>query len=210
MGRGLIAGGTTTITIAWDVDDVLNDLMRCWFEAYYEGKNITYKDIIQNPPLNILDLSLTEYLYSLDKFRISDEAFKMEPNEEILNWFQRNGKNFRHIALSATPINTAPVSAYWVTKHFGQWIQSYNFVPSKRDEIENYAHNQNKKDFLKWFEKADILVDDNIQNIKDAESIGIKGVLISKPWNTGGYSVKEALEVIDKYTKKTETIGVKN
>lgn len=188
------------LTIAWDVDDVLNDLMRCWFEEFKisspEHWDISYEDILKNPPHEVLNIGFQDYLDSLDKFRLSDKAYDMIPNREILSWFKENGHKYRHIALTATPVHTAPVSAYWVTTHFGKWINSFNFVPSKREGRTNYVHDNNKKEFLSWLGKVDFLIDDNEEHINGADSIGINGLLISRPWNRGGMSIEEALNCL--------------
>lgn len=194
-------GEIQILTIAWDVDDVLNDLMRQWLEDFELSSNkiqTLYDDILENPPHEILGISLHEYLNLLDIFRLSNKAYNMKPNEEIRSWFEEKGSSFRHIALTATPLKTAHVSAYWVTKNFGKWINSFNFVPSRRDEDNFSAQDKTKKEFLHRIKTVDILIDDNKNNIDDAESLGIKGILVSRPWNTGGHSIKEALGILDK------------
>ena len=70
-------------TIIWDVDDVLNDLMRAWFEDYAAlngtHTHITYDRLTSNPPHELLGISRMEYLESLDKFRLSEMAENMTP-----------------------------------------------------------------------------------------------------------------------------------
>ena len=71
-------------TIAWDVDDVLNELMFYWFEDCYknEHNNIkqNFKDLVNNPPQDILGISNDEYLKSLDRFRISEKGRNLPQN----------------------------------------------------------------------------------------------------------------------------------
>ena len=42
------------LTLAWDVDDVLNDLMQVWLEEAWLPAhpecNVTYRDLTSNPP----------------------------------------------------------------------------------------------------------------------------------------------------------------
>ena len=110
-------------TIAWDIDDVLNDLMRCWFEQSWLVTNpeykLEYEDLKQNPPHDILGISLKEYLISLDNFRVSESARKMQPVKEILDWFIKYGSSYRHIALTARSLETIPVLSNWVFRYFG-------------------------------------------------------------------------------------------
>ena len=58
-------------TIVWDVDDVLNDLMREWIENWSRparpGCTIAYHAITKNPPPRVLGISLEEYRKPLDE-----------------------------------------------------------------------------------------------------------------------------------------------
>lgn len=183
-------------TIVWDVDDVLNNLMQDWFVQNWCKSNpecsLKYTDIISNPPEECLNISFNEYIKSLDEFRL-ENALAMEPVPEVLEWFTQNGHNYYHIALTAVPVKCAHLSAAWVLKHFGTWIRSFNVIPSPRSTDPEVKYHKTKKDFLKWFKLADVLVDDNIFNIDGAKDLGIKTVLFPRPWNTVNLSVEEAL-----------------
>jgi len=187
-------------TIIWDVDDVLNDLMRTWFERWWIpshlGCPITYDQISKNPPHELLGVSKSEYLASLDEFRLSELAREMMPLPEILAWFYQKGDHFRHIALTATSLRTAPVSAAWVMRHFGRWIRSFHLVPSMRQGEKIPVYDQSKEEFLRWWGKGDILVDDNPLNIDVAEVLGIQTVLIPRPWNQSRLTLGEVLCVL--------------
>lgn len=187
-------------TIAWDVDDVLNDLMRVWFEGRWlkehPGCAIRYEDITENPPHELLGASRTEYLHSLDEFRLSEEFQKMSPLPEIKKWFLKYGPHFRHVVLTATPLVAAPASSAWVMRHFGEWIRTFHFIPSKRNGQNIPEYDETKADFLKWLGKADVLVDDNEENLQGAEKLGLKCVLIPRPWNRGKIGLTEALGTI--------------
>ena len=177
------------ITIAWDVDDVLNDLMRLWFEKEWLRTHpecqLRYADINENPPHNILGVSREEYLESLDNFRANSSCYKkMVPVLALKEWFIHHGHKFRHIALSAVPYAAAGESAKWVLTHFGEWIRTYHFIPSYRVTCKIPVYDKSKGEYLKWLQRADYLVDDNDVNIKGAESVGLKGVLFPRPWNS--------------------------
>ena len=161
-------------TIVWDVDDVLNDLMGAWFEDYAVSNgadsSIAYDRLTSNPPHVLLGISHEEYLASLDKFRLSGMAEKMPPVAEIFEWFCLYGNSAHNVALTATPLLASPVSAQWVMRNFGRWIRSFNVIPSSRPRIEATQYHISKFDFLRWWDKADILVDDSEENIAGALS----------------------------------------
>lgn len=185
-------------TVVWDVDDVLNDLMNNWFEIFKKTKNvnITFQQIKENPPHRILGISLNEYLKSLDEFRLSEHYQKMQPVNTVLDWFENYGGKFRHIALTATPLSTAPTTAQWVLKNFGKWIRTFHFVPSKRQQIAVPEYDKDKSDFISWIGKIDYFIDDNLENVMKAEQMGIRAILWRRPWNSASQSWEEALHFL--------------
>jgi hypothetical protein len=191
-------------TIVWDVDDVLNDLMRTWFERWWLPSHpdcaINYSQISENPPYTLLGISKSEYLNSLDHFRLSEIARDMSPVPDLLQWFHQNGYRFRHIALTSTPLSTAPSCAAWVMCNFGQWIRSFNLVPSPRHNEQIPDYDQSKEEFLHWWGKGDILVDDSPLNVATAHALGLQTVLIPRPWNQSQLTLGEALDVLTKLT----------
>ena len=184
--------------IVWDVDDVLNDLMRVWLESAWRpghpGCDIRYEAIAENPPHRILGTSRENYLASLDVFRMSRAGRKLEPVAEVVSWFIREGHRFRHAALTAVPLGTASISAEWVVSHFGRWIRSFNFVPSKRSGDPVYSHDLSKSDFLCWWGRADILIDDNPVHVDAARHLGMNALLMPRPWNQSRQTLSEVLE----------------
>lgn len=188
-------------TIVWDVDDVLNDLMRVWFEERWLKSHpecaVMYADITENPPHRLLGTSKSEYLRSLDEFRLSDGYQKMSPLSEVREWFLNNGLRFRHIVVTATPLVASPASSSWVFKHFSEWIRTFHFVPSRREGQDIPEYDEDKADFLRWLGKADILIDDNEENIKSAVGLGVKGLLFPRPWNDCKSSIKEQLKKLE-------------
>lgn len=184
-------------TIAWDIDDVLNNLTQIWFQKWLSGHpktKISYRQITENPPHRLLGINKKDYLASLDEFRLSKQFQKMIPGYEIQKWFFRYGDNFRHIAITQAPLHTANRSAEWVLRNYGRWIRTFHFIPSLRKGKTIPGYDKSKKDFLLWFQKADILVDDNEKNIIDCKEIGIKGFIFPRPWNSHNkLNLKEAL-----------------
>jgi hypothetical protein len=187
-------------TIVWDVDDVLNELMREWFTLCWVpdhgDQRITYEDIRENPPHQILGMSRQEYLASLDRFRLSEYAANMYPKPSLIKWFETYGNEFHHVALTATPLKSASKSAAWVMRHFGTWIRSYNFIPSMREHECLRVFHASKEDFLRWWGKADILVDDHPVNLTGAASLGIRAVCMPQPWNSCELNLAQTLELL--------------
>jgi len=190
------------LTIAWDVDDVLNDLMRLWLEHAWRPANpdcsVRYEDLNENPPNNIIGVKLEEYLTSLDSFRLSGIYDDMKPVEEIKDWFLVNGNKYRHIALTAVPIAAAPLSARWVFNNFGPWIRTFHFVPSSREQERIPEYDKDKGEYLKWLGKVDVLIDDNETNIRAARTAGVRGILVPRPWNGCNNTLSESLAILGK------------
>lgn len=189
------------LTIAWDVDDVLNDLMRSWLRDEWLPRHpecgVSYGDLRSNPPQTLLGVSLDEYLASLDRFRRSRYA-ELQPLPEAKGWFERHGHRYRHLALSAVPLESAPVSAAWVLRHFGAWIRSFHFVPSRRPGGSIPVYDAGKSDFLRWLGKADVLVDDTAANVEAAREAGFQAVLMPRPWNGGAGTDACALGALER------------
>lgn len=196
------------LTIAWDVDDVLNDLMYCWLTKKWLPEHpeckIRFEQITENTPEHIINTIKEEYLASLDNFRLSKLYTELMPNPEILAWFEKYGDKARHIALTAVPIKAAHISANWIVKNYGKWIRSFTFIPPLRIDEKIPEYNHNKIDYLKWLNKIDILVEDNDHNIRKAERLGIKGILVKRPWNKSNLLIKDALALINKIIKEEE------
>ena len=184
------------LTIVWDVDDVLNALMRDWFtgewKPHHPESRQSYADLTANPPHEVLGVTREQYLDSLDRFRLSGAAHEMAPNPEALAWFRTHGTNFRHIALTARPLDTAPPAAEWVMRHFGNYVRVFGVVPC-RSSADTPAYDRNKSEFLEWWGRGDILVDDSPDNIASAERIGVCGGLFPQPWNRGVGSALDSL-----------------
>lgn len=184
------------MTIVWDVDDVLNDLMRAWFTEAWRPSHpecaLSYNDIVENPPDRVLGVAKEAYLESLDCFRVSQQASQMSPNSAILDWLGRHGARCRHLALTARPIQSVPHAAEWVFRHFGAYVRAFGVVPS-RLQAGSPVYDRTKAEFLAWFSGAAVLVDDSPENITAAEAVGVTGILYPRPWNRGADTAAEVL-----------------
>ena len=190
------------LTIAWDVDDVLNELMRTWLEVWWRPKHpgciLNYEDIRKNPPHPLLGVELDEYLQSLDEFRLSGRYEQMQPNPEVLEWFKKHGSSFRHIAVTSVSRIAAPVSASWVIRHFGDWIRTFHFVPSSRRGEMLPEYDTTKADYLRWLNRVDVFIEDNEHNVTGLPKTGIKYFLVSRPWNLSTFSMDDLLGTLSR------------
>ena len=185
------------LTIIWAVDDVLNSLTRSWFEEFWMPGHqecaVRYGQILENPPHALLGINSKEYLASLDQYR-SVAFSRFEPVREVMDWFRCHGHRGRHMALTATPLRSAPYSAEWVMRHFGTWIRSFHFVPSRREGEQIPQYDLSKESFLAELGRGDVFLDDSPWNIEGAARVGLKTILIPQPWNESRQSLSEALQ----------------
>ncbi|MFA4858468.1 MAG: hypothetical protein WC901_07040 [Candidatus Margulisiibacteriota bacterium] len=187
-------------TIVWDVDDVLNDLMRVWFEEFWHPLHnqlaLDYAGIKINPPHALLGVKQEEYLASLDDFRLSGRYDRLAPTAEIKQWFATHGSKCRHVALTRIPVAVSHVSAAWVMKNFGDWIRSFHFIPSFRAGENPPVYDESKGTYLNYFGKADLLIDDTLENVEAAKKAGIKTLTFPRPWNKSTLTVKQLLDEV--------------
>ena len=192
-------------TIVWDVDDVLNDLMHAWFTSAWQpahpGSPLRYQDLHDNPPYRSLGIARAEYLASLDAFRISPQARLLAPNPAVLAWLRQYGARFRHVALTARPLESAPAAAEWLFRHFGEYFRCFGVVPSRPD-ARTPLYDRDKGGFLEWLGRADLFVDDSAENIALAQKAGVRAILYPQPWNGSPHSVAA---VLDQLARTAET-----
>jgi hypothetical protein len=187
------------LTIVWDVDDVLNDLMAAWFHQWWLPGHpdclVTYAGLRENPPHTVLGIEKSEYLASLDDFRCSERGRALTPNPEIVRWMREQGHRFRHLALTARPLPTAGVAAEWVFRHFSEYIRCYGVVPSRLDP-DAPQYDRDKAGFLRWFGEADYFLDDSEANVAAVSELGVKALLFPQPWNRASSAVGDILKLL--------------
>ncbi len=189
------------LTIAWDRDDVLCELMRSWFvDAFrpaHPDSTASFEDIADNPPLTSLGMTRQDYLGSLDAFRASPAFVDMPPAPDVLDWFERNGDNYRHVVVTATTLASAADAAAWTFRHFGRWVRGFHLLPALRDGDDLPAHDADKGSILARLDGVAVLVDDSPKNIAAAEAVGVPGVLVPQPWNDAPGTLTDALGRLD-------------
>jgi hypothetical protein len=185
------------LTIVWDVDDILNNLMQQWFHdgwlAEHSDCRLAYAELTSNPPDTVLGVQRSEYLDSMDRFRSTEQGCNLTPNPQVLDWFREQGSHFRHIALTARPLETAPDVAHWIMRHFGGWIRCFGVVPTRLGK-EFPVYDRSKGDFLAWLGRGDVLVDDSTENIHQAASLGLRTLQPAQPWNNSTLTIPALLQ----------------
>ncbi len=193
------------ITIFWDVDDVLNDLMKEWLEHYShdKGLHMDYVQLISNPPHELLGISIHAFRESLDEFRLSEKFSKLQPIPSVYKWFETKAASTRNIALTATSIRTAPCSSAWVYKNYSTWIRTFHVVPSPRRNEVLPEYDRDKIDAMSQLSRNGILIDDNEDNVQKAVSSGYSGLIFPRPWNSNaGQSIDDFLKGLDRTLEK--------
>ncbi|MFI5298746.1 MAG: hypothetical protein ACHREM_11670 [Polyangiales bacterium] len=182
------------VTVAWDVDDVLNLLTRACLDlrARESKVDVAYDALVDNPPHAQLGVPRERYLASLDDFRRNHFA-SLAPNPLAIDWFRQHGAAADHIALTAVPLAFAPTSAAWVLRHFGAWIRGVHVVPSPRDDDPTAFPAPNKGLALSRFHGPTILVDDSPTQLALARQHGSHAVTYPQPWNQEARSPREVL-----------------
>jgi hypothetical protein len=187
------------LTVVWDVDDILNDLMYQWFTSHWLVEHpdcrVSFSQLTCNPPHTVLGVERSEYLRSMDRFRRTEQACSMMPNAQILGWFREEGRRCRHIALTARPLETAPDVAHWVMQHFGAWIRCFGVVPTRTDPgVPTY--DRTKGEYLAWLKRGEVLIDDSTDNILEAESLGLGTLQPAQPWNSSTLTIPQLLQAL--------------
>lgn len=186
-------------TLTWDVDDVLNDLTREWFQRgwlpQHPGCKMSYDDLVENPPHRLLSVPQETYLDSLDAFRKAHGS-ALQPDATTLAWFTQHGGRFRHRALTAMPLHLAEISAGWVMRHFGNWIRSFNIVPSPRAQTPCVDYGRSKAEFLQWLGPSDMVIDDNPSILAEVSQRGIPVLLWPRPWNGHSSNAAQVLGIL--------------
>lgn len=187
--------------IVWDLDDTLNELMRGWLKWHCARQDPArgggrFSDLVENPPHNLMGLTLEEYQNSLDQFRLSEEARDLVPIPEVLAWFHAHGFDFEHHVVTARPVATVPPAAEWLFRHFGRWIRHFHFVPSFRAGAALPAPPRTKRDVILEIGDVDFVVDDSPETLDAARDVARTCLLAPQPWNRGSGTIADILPAL--------------
>jgi hypothetical protein len=187
--------------ILWDLDDTLNPLIRSWLSWVARLKRKTeiptYSMIQENPPHNHFGMTLNDFLESLDRFRVSTEAFSMPVDPDVLGWFNAHGHRFDHHVLTARPHFNVNAGADWVFRNLGIWIRHFHFVPAKRPESCLPDAGSSKAAFIRHLGASfDYFLDDTDINFLGTEECVNRCLLVPQPWNSQRLTMSEILSQI--------------
>ena len=188
----------TRARILWDLDDTLNSLMKGWLswvrtESAHQSLP-EYERLSCNPPHLLCNLSLPEYLDSLDRFRLSSEAARMPVVPEVLDWFQSAGHRFEHHVLTARPAFTVHAAAEWVFRNLGTWIRHFHFVPAHRTGDALPDSGASKLSAIERIGRFDFFLDDTASHFDGVESLISRCLLVPQPWNAQPRELGEILQ----------------
>ncbi len=169
--------------MAWDVDDVLNDLSAAW--ASHEG--LDWKSARGGSPKEMassLGIPEDEYLASLDRFRREEYRF-LSPNPFIRDWLSQAAGSVRSVAITRTPIRTAGQVSRWVFETYGHLIQGYFVALSPRREDPVNTTYESKADVVRRIVGVVALVDDQPANFSDLP-VTCAALEYPRAWNSAG------------------------
>lgn len=174
--------------IVWDFDDVLFPLTEFWFAAWgqkIQAKITRYDQITENPPHKMMEISLNQYLETLDQFRNSEQAQSLPLNPTIFDWLQVNGAFYNHFILTARPLHTIEVAQNWLNNNFPEPLEGFGVVPAERAGQDLTGYYRTKQDYLEGEGiKFDYFIDDNPVTIGAVSKIHRAAtVLFPAPWN---------------------------
>jgi len=188
--------------LLWDIDDTLNRQIEIFMEHSPLGAGKAYRDVVRNPQYLALGCSKEEYLPELDRCR-REFLYNSEPRPEMLEFFREYGHTFRSMTLSSVPITLAPLSAAWLLRHFGAWIQGTLYVPSERKNVQIFSHTFRSKAEAVTALNG-ILIDDTEDHVIESRAAGGRAFCFPAPWNSAaGLSISDFLkQLIDELELK--------
>jgi hypothetical protein len=169
-------------TIVWDNDDTINNFRLDWFNSL--DNNLSYPEVFSvRKPHEILKLTKSELTKSMIGFK--KENFKdITISNNIINWFNIYGDCYNHIVLTSLSREVFHESIWSSIYFLGRWLHSYNFVTLNKDsDINEFI---TKGEFIvRHLKDIDIFIDDNEENCKEINRLGIQSFCVKQPWNEG-------------------------
>jgi len=201
------------VIVAWDVDDVLSELVREWIR--FKQPAVKYEDIVCELP----DLrwgyagTQAEFLAELDDVK-QNHHHEFRPCAAVLDWFRTTGHLAEHVAITSAPRFLMPVMSEWVFRMYGEWIYTVHCMPSKRPNVEDHPYfiGNSKGRFLRdhyFNQRPVLLIDDLSHNIQSAHDHGIPCVTFPQPWNGSKESVGAALERVTHWVTQNGDITLR-
>jgi len=126
------------------------------------------------------------------KFAFVDHAVEVFGTAELYDnslWFvEQLFKNYEVVCVTSQP---SPI----VMQTTFAWLEMNGFT----EFIDHYMFVRSDKTFSKGRIRLDVLIDDCVENLKDAENYGVMGIGIERGWNKGLWDnlFKDYEEVLD-------------
>lgn len=179
------------IVVKCDVDNILNNLVECMFEMYFQrtGMQIKYEQCVE------YDFSCFPSDICADLYKMFDDKEmwdKCRPKQNTLSYLKKMNEEFDLIIVTATNTNNFQWKVEWIKRFFP-------FI--KEEQI---WRDDGKHRCRIW---SDFSIDDYHENLKN--DLGYR-ILISAPWNMEARehydfradSLKEAYAYIKKSLKE--------
>lgn len=199
------------MVVAWDVDDVLNDLTQQWMD--WVGLSPAKLDgPLQGPGDYAINSGWLEdeYLESLDRFRMEKYA-ALEPRTQLQEWLKENQRaHVVHVAITRTPLRAAAPVSDWVMRNFGAWIHAFIVCPSARVDDDADLIRRTKAEWLQLFQGEGTLIDDTPENLEKLPP-GWVPLLFPAPWNIAhGERIETVTESVENSIRRNLTMEIKS
>jgi len=167
--------------VAIDLDDVLTphfEGLIQWYNAKY-ATNLTLEHNHPTDPTPWGTESVKEAVKRVHGY-FDTENFKNEqPFEEVTRVLDQLSKNFDLVVITGRDHMIEDITSKWLKKHFPDIFNDVHFTA----QYSLQGKSRSKKD-VALSTNASYLIDDNLEAVIDANSVGIKGILFGNyPWN---------------------------
>lgn len=181
------------MTIAIDIDDVLADFFPS-FISYYNSLHKTnyaknqfhtnnWWEIVGGTPAEVIGIAYRDFAYQ-GKMR------HLEVFSGAVAAINKIKKNHKLIIVTGRAKEISRDTDYWLTKHFSGCFNDIHFIRSEilKPEIES------KYEICKKV-GANIMIEDDDNNVRHFTEEGIKVILFDQPWNQSIKSSKSIARV---------------
>ena len=171
---------------AVDFDDTLFDSLPVFFDWHNlnHGTNFSLKDAVDWELSKVLGISKDEEVRRWFNFFNSEHARKIKPFEDaeyVFGKLKSGGNDF--VIVTARPVFTNALTRELLEKYFlGIFNEIYHTRPysAKKSDTKIPKH-QICRDL-----KADLIIDDRLETVRECHGAGIETYIFDRPWNRNG------------------------
>lgn len=189
------------LKIAIDLDDTVWDFQSVFFKFWNEkfGTSYNIKNLSVYPLEDLFKISHSELEDFLDEFELYSDFKKLPIIEGARKAIKKLKESHEIFFITARPPKRRASTEECFTYHFGELDKIYFLGEPK------FLKFKTKGELCNFF-GADILIDDNIENLKSCSTFTIEPFLFNHYWNQNNSDKrikrvnnwKEVLEVIQK------------